>query len=97
VSPTRSSEIYGELLDEDRKVSVPSQNSGRIVQIRSEPLLSSPPKIRDHEKNLVVIGGEILCAFGEMEITLGEEQIKFGQIGETVHWGAAVKSNDPNK
>jgi hypothetical protein len=44
-------------------------------------LLSSTPKIRNHEKDFVVIGGEILRAFGEMKIVLGEEQIEFGRIG----------------
>jgi hypothetical protein len=73
--------IHGKLLDKDRKVSIPSQNSGRIVQIGSEPLLSSILEIRNHEKDFVVIGGEILHALGKMKIALGEEQIKFGQIG----------------
>jgi hypothetical protein len=74
-------EIHGKLLDKDRKVSVPSRNGSRIVQIGSEPLLSSSPKIRNHEKDFVVIGGEILCAFGKMKVALGEERIKFGRIG----------------
>jgi hypothetical protein len=74
-------EIHGTLLDKDRKVSVPSRYGGWIVQVGSEPLLSSTPKIGNHEKDFVVIGGEILCAFGKMKIALGEEQIKFGWIG----------------
>jgi hypothetical protein len=68
-------EIHGKLLDEDRKVSVPSRNGSRIIQIGSEPLLSSTPKIRNHEKDFVVIGGEILRAFGEMKVALGEERV----------------------
>jgi hypothetical protein len=68
-------EIHGKLLDEDRKVSVPSWNGGQIVQIRSKSLLSSSPKIRNHEKDFIVIGGEILRALGEMKVALGEEQI----------------------
>jgi hypothetical protein len=68
---------HGKLLNEDQKVSVPSWN----VQVGSEPLLSSTLKIRNHEKDFIVIGGEILCAFGEMKIALGEEWIKFGWIG----------------
>jgi hypothetical protein len=68
-------EIHGKLLDEDRKVSVPGRIGSRIVQIGSEPLLSSSPKIRNYEKDFVVIGGEILRALGEMKVALGEEQI----------------------
>jgi hypothetical protein len=66
-------EIQGKLLDKDRKVSVPSQDRGQIVQIGSEPLLSSTLEIRNHEKDFVAISGEILCAFGKMKIALGEE------------------------
>jgi hypothetical protein len=68
-------EVHGKLLDEDWKVSVPSRNGSRIIQIGSEPLLSSTPKIRNHEKDFVVISGEILRAFSEMKVALGEEQI----------------------
>jgi hypothetical protein len=46
-----------------------------MVQIGSKPLLSSSPKIRNHEKDFVVIGGEILCTLGKMKVALGEEQI----------------------
>jgi hypothetical protein len=74
-------EVHGKLLDKDRKVSVPSWNRCRVIQIGSEPLLSSFPKIRNHEKHFVVIGREILCAFSKMKIALGEEWIKFGWIG----------------
>jgi hypothetical protein len=73
--------IHGEFLNEDRKISVPRWNGIRVVEIGSKPLLGSAPKIQDHEKDLVVIGGEILCAFSKMEIALGEGGIEFSWIG----------------
>jgi hypothetical protein len=39
------SEVQGKLLDKDRKISVPSWDSGQVVQVRSKPLLSSPTEV----------------------------------------------------
>ena len=70
-------EIYREFLNKHRKISVPRRNSGRVINIRSEPLESYAAEIGDDKEDLIIIRGEVLGAFGKMEVTDGEERDKF--------------------